>query len=414
MGSRAIPAFIKASLRFNWRVGLLLALPFFIIVSASGHWPVAVEGSAGMSAGTIALPFAFFYLAVFSLYVVLCSIVSKNTALWASLFMGLNPWFLVSESMTGSIAYALGAAALVTWAAKYKGSIFLMMLAGGLYAVSVSGQVFALTYLPILFLTFLFLNHDKDNQTVRKDSALFVAGFVLAGAFLFDWQSMIQAVGSSQNTFPEVVSLEQLPSLTYLHIMTAMWLLTAILLFKAKSKEGYSGFAAVWSDPATRPYGFCLLLCFIFGLMMLTIEGGYGFSVLAFTSLASFCVPLACIGLAGVLERGAFKDERYHRHAAALFMVSVVLFSYQPVQSLLTEGMGSIYLWAVLIFWIVSLTLLLQLPAMQKISTRRAAVIALILLAGFFLAGNDNPVWTSDSTAGSQSELTQLTEQPHK
>ena len=65
---------------------------------------------------------------------------------------------------------------------------------------------------------------------------------------------------------------------------------------------------------------------------MLTIEGGYGFSVLAFTSLASFCGPLACTGLAGVLERGAFKDEGYHRHAAALFMVSVMLFSYQPVQ----------------------------------------------------------------------------------
>ena len=60
------------------------------------------------------------------------------------------------------------------------------------------------------------------------------------------------------------------------------------------------------------------------------------------------------------------------------------------------------------------MTLLLQLPAMQKFSARRAAVIALILLAGFFLAGNDNPVWTSDSTAGSQSQLTQLTEQSHK
>lgn len=414
MGSRAIPAFIKASLQFNWRVGLLLALPFFIIVSASGHWPVAVEGSTGMSAGTIALPFAFFYLAVFSLYVVLCSIVSKNTALWASLFMGLNPWFLVSESMTGSIAYALGAAALVTWAAKYKGSVFLMMLAGGLYAVSVSGHVFAVTYLPILFLTHLYLNHDKDKQTVWRDSALFVAGFVLAGIFLFDWQSLTQAVGSSHDIYAETVSLEQLPSLTYLHIMTAMWLLSAILLFKAKSKEGYSGFAAVWSDPATRSYGFCLSLCFVYGLMVLTIEGGYGFSVLAFTSLASFCVPLACIGLAGVLERGAFKEERYHRHAAALFLVSVMLFTYQPVQSLLTEGMGSIYLWSVLIFWMASMTLLLQLPAMQKISTRRAAVIALILLAGFFLAGNDNPVWTSDSVTGSQSQLTQLTEQPHK
>ena len=369
-----------------------------------------------MSAGDVALQFAFFYLAVFSLYAMLCSIVSKNTAMWAALFIGLNPWFLVSESMTGSIAYALGAAALITWAAKYEKSIVLMMLAGGLYALSVSGHSFALTYLPILFLTHLYLNYDKNKQVVRRDSALFAAGFLLSGLFLFDWQAMTHtvgnfmqvAVGFSQDSLAEIVSLEQLSSLTYLHSMTALWLLSAVLLFKAKSKEGYSGVAAVWSDPTTRPYGFCLLLCFVYGLIILTIEGGYGFSVLAFTSLASFSIPLACIGLAGVLERGVFKDERYHRHAAALFLVTVVLFSYQPVQSLLTEGMGSFYLWAVFIFWMASMTLLLQLPAMQKFSARRAAVIALILLAGFFLAGHDNPVWTSDNLAGPQ--LTQLIE----
>jgi hypothetical protein len=297
-----------------------------------------------------------------------------------------------------------------------------MALAGGLYALSVSAHGFALTYLPILFLIFLYLNHEKDKHTVRRGSALFVAGMVVGGVLLFDGPGMTQAVGNfiqltvggSHNNFAEAVSLEQLPSLFYLHIMTALWLLSAILLFKAKSKEEHSGFAAVWSDPATRPYGFCLLLCFVYGLMILTIEGGYGFSVLAFTSLASFCIPLACIGLAGVLERGAFKDERYHRHAVALFLVPLMLFSYQPLQSLLTNGLDSLYLWTVLIFWMVCLALLLQLPAMQKVQVRRAAVIALILLAGFFLAGHDNPVWKTGVNSQSQSQLTQLTEQPYK
>jgi hypothetical protein len=410
MGSRAIPAFLKSGFGLNWRAGLLLALPFFITTWASGHWPIS--GSASLSAGDVALQFAFFYLAVFSLYVVLCSIVNRNTAFWAALFMGLNPWFLVSESMTGSIAYALGAAVLITWSAKYKQSTILMVLAGGLFALSVCDHVFALTYLPILFLTFLYLNHDKDKQTVWLDSALFIAGFMLGGLFLFDVQGMAQAIGASQASFAEAVSLEQLP--TYLHILTALWLLSAILLFKAKSKEGYSGVAAVWSDPATRPYGFCLSLCFVYGLIILTIEGGYGFNVLSFTSLASFCIPLVCIGLAGVLERGGFKDEQNHRHAAALFLVSLMLFSCQPVQSLLIEGLGSFYLWTVLMFWTVSLTLLLQLPAMQKFSARRAAVISLVLLAGFFLAGHDNPVWKKSGPADSTPQLTQVIEQPYK
>ena len=389
-------------------MGLLFALPFFITVVGSGYWPVA--DSASVSIGNAASQFAFFYLAVFSLYYMLSSIVSRNTAFWAALLMGLNPWFLNSVGQSGgkSLACVLCSAAFLTWAAKYKQSAILMVLAGGLYALSVSDHVFALTYLPILFLTYLYVNHDKDKHTVWLGSALFIAGLLLGGVFLFDGQSMSQAVGGSQVSFTEAVSLEQLPSLTYLHIMAAFWLLSAVLLFTAKSKEGHSGVAAVWSDPATRPYGFCLSLCFMYGLILMTIEGGMGWSVLAHTSLSVFGLPLACIGLAGILERCAFTEERYHRHAAALFLVSLTLVSYQSLQNaLMNSGMGQ---WIVLTYWIACLILLQQFPAIKKAKVRCAAVIALIVLAGFFLTGHDNPVWK----ANAQSQLTQLTGQSYK
>jgi len=70
-------------------VGILLALPFFIAFGwAPGHWPVAAVNPGGAN---ILLHFAGYYLAVFSFYFFLTSIVSKHAAFWAALFMGLDP-----------------------------------------------------------------------------------------------------------------------------------------------------------------------------------------------------------------------------------------------------------------------------------------------------------------------------------
>ncbi len=409
----------------SWRVGLLLALPFFIALGwAEGHWPIVPEGSAVLNAGTVISQFAIFYLAVFSLYIVLRAIVSHNTAFWAALLMGLNPWFLYSLGNAGgtSLAFALGALALSAWAAKAQRWTVLMIFAGTMFAAAVNAHAFSLTYLPVLFFTFLYMNHVRHKHSVRRGSAFFVAGVVLGAIFMFDGSGLAQGfgnlmqqmMGGPHDDFAEALSLAQLPSTSYLHMMTALWLLSAALLFQAKNKNGYSGFAAIGSDPAIRPYGFCLSLCFMYGLIIMTIEGGLGFSVLAFSPLAGFCIPLAGIGLAGVLERGGLTDERHHRHAAMLFLTSLTLVSYPAMQSFLMNMFSSHYLWVVLVFWMACLTLLWQLPVIQKAKPRRAAVIVLVLLAGFFLTGHDNPVWKSGGSPDPSSQLTQAIEKPYE
>lgn len=416
---------IRTGSWLDWRVGLLLAVPFFTALGwAEGHWPVAPEGSTTLNAGTAAFQFALFYLAVFSLYYVLRALVSSNNAFWAALFMGLNPWFLYSLGNAGgtSMACALGTLALSARAAEARRWNVLMVLAGAVFAASVNAHVFSLTYLPVLFFTFLYMNHVGHKHSVRLGSALFIAGVVLGAIIMFDGSNLSQGfghliqqtTGGSHNNFAEALSLAQLPSAFYLHILTALWLLSAVLLFQAKNKKGYSGFAATWSDPAIRPYGFCLSLCFMYGLIILTIEGGMGFSLLAVSPLSSFCIPLACIGLAGALERGGLTGERHHRHAAALFLTSLTLVSYPAMQSVMMNILESNYLWVVLVFWIACLTLLLQLPKMQTTQTRRGAVIALVLLAGFFLTGHNNPVWKNDVNSEPQPHLTQTIEKTHE
>ncbi len=414
---RPVPVRIDTASWLDWRVAILLALPFFIAFGwAPGRWPVAAVNPGGAN---ILLHFAGYYLAVFSFYGLLSSIVSKQTAFWGALFMGLDPWFLYSlgEGMSYgiAIAWALGAAAGLVWAAKSRRWIVPMLLSGLLFSAAVNAHLFSLTYLPVLYLTFLYLNHENQNPPVLRGLAWFVTGAVLGGVFLFDPNSLTQAVGifieqtagGAHNNFAEAFSLAQLPSMFYLHIMTAVWLLSAVLLFTAKGP--HAGFAAYWSSPLTRPYGFCLSLCFIYGLMILTMEFGFGLSLLATPPYAGFCLPMAYMGLAGVLERGAFAQERSHRLAAALFLMSLTLFSYQAMQSMLTNGLDNQYLWAVLLFWMVCLVLLWQLPAIRRIEYRRATAVVLLLLAGFFLTGHDNPVWKKNGSVESPPQLTQAT-----
>ena len=421
-GARVIPAMIQVGSRLSWRVGLLLALPFFIALGwAESHWPIAPAGVSPINAGTAILQFALFYLAVFSLYTVLRSIVSCHTAFWAALFMGLNPWFLHSLGTAPgmSLAGALGALALSAWTAKAQRWHVLMVLAGIVFSASVKVHVFSLTYLPVLFFTFLYMNHVRHKHPLYRVSALFVAGFALGGVFMFDGSTlsqglMLQMTGGPHNDFAETLNLAQLPSTFYLHILTALWLLSAVLLFQAKNKKGYSGFAAIGSDPAMRPYGFCLSLCFSYGLFILTMEGGLGFSLLAFSSLSGFCIPLACIGLAGVLERGGLTDERRHRHTAMLFLISLTLVSYPALQSQLMNIFSDHYLWVHLGLWIACLAILWQLPTIQKMKVGRAAVIALVLLAGFFLTGHNNPVWKKGGSPDPSPQLTQAIEKSYE
>ncbi|MDH5764061.1 MAG: hypothetical protein OEZ51_13900 [Nitrospinota bacterium] len=406
-GSR--PAAFPAGSRMSWRVGLLFAIPFFIALGwAPGHWPIAGE--------TAVISFGLFYLAVFSLYYIVRSLVSPNSAFWSALFLGLNPWFLSSLGSAGGtgMACALGALALTGRAAKAGYWMPVMVFAGAVFAVSVKADLFSLTYLPVLLFTFLYMNHVRHRHSVGRGSAGFAAGFALVALFVFDGSGgsqgfgdfMQKAAGGPHDNFAEALSLSQWPVTYYLHILTGLWLLSAVLLFKAQSRGGYSGFAAVASDPATRPYGFCLSLCFVYGLIVMTLEGGMGWNVLGHSQWTVFLIPPACIGLAGILERCGFNDERYHRHSAALFLTTLTLISYPSLQAFLMQA--SIDQWTTLVFWVASLTLLLQMPAMQKIKTRRAAVMVLILLAGFFLTGPDNPVWNKG--VHSEPQMTQLNE----
>ncbi len=71
--------------------------------------------------------------------------------------------------------------------------------------------------------------------------------------------------------------------------------------------------------------------------------------------------------------------------------------------------MDNQYLWAVLLFWIAGLALLWQLPAIRRIEYRRATAVVLLLLAGFFLTGHDNPVWKENGPVESPPQLTQVT-----
>ena len=148
--------------------GILLALPFFIAFGwAPGHWP----GTVNPGGANIVLHFAWYYLAVFSFYGLLTSIVSQHTAFWAALIMGLDPGFLYSlgdgMSYGMAIAWALGAAAGLVWAAKSRRWIVPMMLSGLLFSASVNAHFFSLAYLPVLYLTFLYLNHENQNPPVR-------------------------------------------------------------------------------------------------------------------------------------------------------------------------------------------------------------------------------------------------------
>ncbi len=415
-GERLVPAGIDTGSWLDWRVGILLALPFFIAFGwTPGHWPDAAGNSGGAH---IPFQFAGYYLAVFSLYSLLTSIVGKHSAFWGALLMGLDPWFLVSLGggmSTGmAIAGTLGAAAGLAWAAKARRWIVPMMLSGLLFSAAVNAHLFSLTYLPVLYLTFLYINHENQNHPVLRSSAWFVAGAVLGGIFLFDPHSPAQAfgifieqtAGGAHNNFAEAFSLAQLPAMFDLHIMTAVWLLSAVLLFTAKGP--HSGFAAYWSSRSTRPHGFCLSLCFIYGLIILTMEFGLELSVLGTAPYAGFCLPMAYLGLAGMLERGGFRHEQSHRLAAALFLTSLTLFSYPWMQSMLTLWLDNQYLWAVLVLWIAVLALLWQLPAIRRIEYRRATAVVLLLLAGFFLTGHDNPVWKKNGSVESPLQLTHV------
>lgn len=73
------------------------------------------------------------------------------------------------------------------------------------------------------------------------------------------------------------------------------------------------------------------------------------------------------------------------------------------------SGLDNQYLWAVLLFWMVCLALLWQLPAIRRIEYRRATAVVLLLLAGFFLTGHDHPVWKKNGSVESPPQLTQVT-----
>jgi len=435
----------------DWRLGILLVLPFLVAFGwALNNWPFSDVGSIDpwlyygyyrdlhshfqefganyyntrlshilpgylfyswfepVTANYI-LHFAWCYLAVLSLYYVLSSIVSKNTAFWAALLMGLDPWFLYSmgQDLTdgSSIAYGLGAAALLACAAKARRWTFLMVLSGMVFACSVNAHTFGLVYLPVLFLLFLYMNHENRRHSVWLGSVLFAAGVLLGSAvfaiiysglsqqnmYLVLWEA-IQAtvIEAPKDHYGEPFELQHLPKAFYMHINTAIWLLSAILLFTAKGR--YSGPAAFWSSPATRPYGFCLTLCFLFGLLILTLDYGFGIFLLPVPYYTSFIIPFTYIGLAGVLERSALNSERHHKLAAALFLVSLTVLSYLTLHTFLVD-LFSESLWFLLVFWIACLVLLVKWPAIQKIQYRRATAVALLVFAGYFLTGHVNPVW---------------------
>lgn len=416
--AETIRADINVGSAMDWRAGLLLVLPFVLTFGwATGSWPVVLEGSTHLNMGNAALQFGFFYLAVFSLYYSLRSIVSTNSSFWAALCMGLNPWFLSSlgAAAGAGIACALGALAAITCAVRSGRVVLLMSIAGALYAASISAHAWGWTYLPILFLAFLFLNHQNSQLSVKRGLIGFAAGGLLGAVYLFESMSPMVLVGDffqlaggdPIGPFTQAFAWEQWPAMTHLHLVTVLWLLSAILLFTVKTNDETSGFAAYWMDASTRPYGFCVSLCFIYGLIVMTLEGGLGFNVLALPEMSVFGIPLACVGLAGVLERGGLIDERRHRHGAVLLLVSLTLVTSLSLDTVFTSA---IYTWGTLALWGAVMILLWQLPFLKKTAMPLFAGVALILLAGFILTGPNHPGITNDADAESLPQLTRSLE----
>ena len=354
--------------------------------------------------------FAWSVLAIFSFYYLLSSIVSRNAAFWGALLLGLDPWFMYSMGQDYpagiSISYGLASGALLVWAVKSRRWVLPMIMSGMVFACSVHAHSFGLIYLPILFLVALYHNGANHQRSNWLGTALFSGGMFLGSAafaliyyrvsggenlYQVIWNAIQKTVVEApKNQFGEALSLSAVPETFWVHIGAAVWLLCAILLFSPRGKV--SGPAAYWSHPASRPYGFCLTLCFVFGLIILTLDYGFGINLLSFNFYFSFGLPLAYLGVAGIIERAGGISEKHHKMAAAGFLVALTLLSFQTFHYSLME-LPFNYLWMVGVLWVACLGLLLQWPDLREKGYGRAVAVALLAFAGYFLTGHDNPVW---------------------
>lgn len=192
------------------------------------------------------LHLGYYYMAVFSLYSILRSLLNQRSALIASLAMGSYPWFLRAvgwDYVDGvGIAYYCLSMALMVAASRRQQWRLLLFAAGIASACLVFTNLFWVPFILMLVLFYIVLNHLFEKRSLIYSGLFFGAGgvamtalfsvfyYFAAGRFLFFANSIRAARDiSGDSTLTPLLELIYGPMEPYWLILPVLCLITMCL-----------------------------------------------------------------------------------------------------------------------------------------------------------------------------------------
>jgi hypothetical protein len=225
------------------------------------------------------LHLGYYYIAVFSIYSILHSLLNKRSALITSLAMGSYPWFLRAvgwDYVDGvGIAYYCLSMALMVAASKQRRWGSFMFCAGIAIACLVFTNLFWIPFALILVIFYIVLNHLNEKRNLLL-SGLFMGGggltittffsvffYFATGRFLFFEHSIKSALKISESSnLPTILEWMYGPMEPYWLILPILFLTSACFLLASKKM-----------NPNNEVYViqiiFLIQFCLFFGLLIL-------------------------------------------------------------------------------------------------------------------------------------------------
>jgi hypothetical protein len=197
------------------------------------------------------LHLGYYYIAIFSIYIILRILFNKRSALIASLAMGSYPWFLRAvgwDYVDGAgIAYYCLSMALMVLASKQYHWRTLLFSAGIATACLIYINLFWIPFALLLILFYITLNHLCQRRSLLWSglffggggltiTAFFSAFFYLAsGRFLF-FESSIKAIFNLSNSsrLTPLIDAMYSPMEPYWLILPVLFLISAFFLLASR------------------------------------------------------------------------------------------------------------------------------------------------------------------------------------
>jgi hypothetical protein len=357
--------------------------------------------------GNYLLHLFFYYMAIFSLYIILRELISKRSALIASLAMGTYPWFMRAvgwDYVDGAgIAYFLMALALLVLSVKKRQWSVYVLLSGAATACLIFTNPFWVAFLPGMLIVFLIANHLYRKRNLLVSALLFGAGGIITtglfgafyysvtGRFIFFKNSLalMQTMGNSKDLSSYL--------LIYYRGMDPHWLLLPGLLVIASC--AFFVFQQGKHDRHTYLMKIALIIQFFFSCTWLVYWHFNSLPYLLIFLYSSYLIPSAFLVFGALIDNSLelLTNQQFLVVILACVLIFVAPLVLSTVMFAMTIVQGKFILIA-----IVSLLFIIALLIHRRFSVILACIS--VALIGFF-GGADTNVFVKDRWKGKDSFL---------